>query len=258
MIRVTVWNEFRHEQSNPVVQEVYPDGIHGQIANFLVKSDLLNISEPRDDIGVGEQVKVRTATLDEPEHGLTEQVLEESDVLIWWGHIAHNEVEDSIVERVQKRVLEGMGLIVLHSGHFSKIFKKLMGTSCDLKWREDGRNSVIWNVNPSHPIVEGIGDFIELEQEEMYGEHFDIPTPDELIFVSWFPGGEVFRSGCTFRRGKGKIFYFQPGHETYPSYYNEKVQQVIKNAVKWCAPTQNITPTYGHFEARQNNDVNEK
>ncbi|RRJ66016.1 trehalose utilization protein ThuA [Paenibacillus oralis] len=235
MIQVTVWNEFRHEKTDKAVQEMYPEGIHGQLAKFLSE----------------DQFKVKTATLDEPEHGLTEEALEETDVLIWWGHMAHDEVQDEIVERVHKRVLEGMGLVVLHSGHFSKIFKKLMGTSCDLKWREDGKPCRIWNVNPSHPIVEGIGDFIELEQEEMYGEHFDIPAPDELIFVSWFPGGEVFRSGSTYRRGNGKIFYFQPGHETYPSYYNEKVQKVIKNGIRWCAPTQNLYPAYGHYEARE-------
>ncbi|GGI65720.1 MULTISPECIES: ThuA domain-containing protein [Enterococcus] len=234
MIQVTVWNEFRHEKTNKTVQEVYPDGIHGQLAKFI-----------------GEEFTVKTATLDEEEHGLTEEVLAETDVLIWWGHMAHDEVQDEIVNRVHQRVLEGMGLIVLHSGHFSKIFKKLMGTSCDLKWREDGKNCRIWNVNPSHPIVEGVGECIELEQEEMYGEHFDIPAPDELVMVSWFPGGEVFRSGCTYRRGNGKVFYFQPGHETYPSYYNEQVQRVIKNGIRWCAPTENVYPSYGHAQPRE-------
>ena len=233
MIHVTVWNEFRHEKTNETVQKMYPEGIHGQIAKFLAEDDF----------------QVRTATLDEPEHGLTEQVLADTDVLVWWGHMAHEEVDDAIVARVQQRVWEGMGLIVLHSGHFSKIFKTLMGTSCDLKWRVDDQYARIWNVNPSHPIVEGVGEWIELEQEEMYGEHFDIPAPDELIFVSWFPGGEVFRSGCTFCRGNGKIFYFQPGHETFPSYYNPKVQKVIQNAARWCAPTENCYPTYGHFQA---------
>ncbi|GJM82008.1 hypothetical protein HMSSN139_45040 [Paenibacillus sp. HMSSN-139] len=158
MIQVTVWNEYRHEKTDKAVQDMYPEGIHGQLAKFLGE----------------DQFKVKTATLDEPEHGLTEEVLEDTDVLIWWGHMAHDEVRDEIVERVHKRVLEGMGLVVLHSGHFSKIFKKLMGTSCDLKWREDGKHCRIWNVNPSHPIAEGIGDFIELDKEEMYGEHFDI------------------------------------------------------------------------------------
>lgn len=232
MTKVTIWNEYRHEQIDPQVKGMYPTGIHGQLAAFL-KGDF----------------DVTTATLDEPEHGLTEEVLAATDVLIWWGHIAHDEVSDEIVARVQKRVWEGMGLIVLHSGHFSKIFKALMGTSCDLKWREDGRHARIWTVDPSHPIAAGIGDFIQLEKEEMYGEHFDIPAPDELVFVSWFPGGEVFRSGCTFHRGNGKIFYFQPGHETYNSYYNEKVQQVIINAVNWAKASDPVYPHYGHVEA---------
>lgn len=232
MTKVTIWNEYRHEQIDPQVKGMYPTGIHGQLAAFL-KGDF----------------DVTTATLDEPEHGLTEEVLAATDVLIWWGHIAHDEVSDEIVARVQKRVWEGMGLIVLHSGHFSKIFKALMGTSCDLKWREDGRHARIWTVDPSHPIAAGIGDFIQLEKEEMYGEHFDIPAPDELVFVSWFPGGEVFRSGCTFHRGNGKIFYFQPGHETYNSYYNEKVQQVIINAVNWAKASDPVYPQYGHVEA---------
>lgn len=232
MIQVTIWNEFRHEKTDEAVKKVYPEGIHQQIAQFLKEDDF----------------SVRTATLDEPEHGLTEEVLANTDVLIWWGHVAHNEVSDEIVQRVHQCVLEGMGLVVLHSGHMSKIFMKLMGTSCDLKWREAQEHCRIWTVDPSHPIVEGIGEYIELEQEEMYGEHFDIPTPDDLIFISWYPGGEVFRSGCTYHRGNGKIFYFQPGHETYPSYYNKEVQKAIKNGVRWCQPTQNTYPNYGHHE----------
>ena len=231
MINVTVWNEYRHEKTDEKVREVYPDGIHGQLKNFLQ-----------------EEFTVRTATLDEEEHGLTEEVLNDTDVLVWWGHVAHDEVSDEIVNRVHERVLQGMGLIVLHSGHMSKIFIKLMGTSCDLKWREADETCRIWNVNPSHPITDGIGEYIELEKEEMYGEHFDIPTPDELIFINWYQGGEVFRGGCTYKRGNGKIFYFQPGHETYPSYYHPKVQRVIKNAVKWANPTDSTYPTYGHHQ----------
>lgn len=231
MINVTIWNEFRHEKTDEAVQRMYPEGIHGQLASFLE-----------------DECMVRTATLDEEEHGLTKEVLEKTDVLIWWGHIAHDEVSDAIVASVHERVLAGMGLIVLHSGHFSKLFKKLMGTSCNLKWREDERHCRVWNVNPSHPIAAGIGEYFELEKEEMYGEHFDIPAPDELVFVSWFPKGEVFRSGCTYRRGQGKIFYFQPGHETYPSYYDKNVQRIIKNAVNWCAPTEQKRVYYGHFD----------
>lgn len=229
-MHITVWNENRHEQTNPEVRKVYPEGIHGAIQQFLME----------------ENESVGTATLDEPEHGLTEKVLAETDVLVWWGHKAHEDVADEIVEKIHARVLEGMGLVVLHSGHFSKIFKKLMGTSCDLKWREADETERLWVVDPSHPLTEGIGEYIEIEKEEMYGEHFDIPTPDELVMMSWFEGGEVFRSLCTFHRGNGKIVYFRPGHETYPTYYHKDVQQVIKNAVKWSAAGTRPRPVYGN------------
>jgi len=233
MIKVTVWNEFRHEHINKKVKEIYPDGIHGCIAKALGTAEFI----------------VKTATLDEPEHGLTEEVLSATDVLIWWGHLAHGEVADEVVDRVHQRVLQGMGLIVLHSGHFAKIFKKLMGTGCDLKWRESDDNERIWVVEKAHPIAEGLGEYIDIEHEEMYGEHFDIPTPDELIFISWFKGGEVFRSGCTFKRGNGKIFYFRPGHETCPTYHHPSVQRVIKNAVRWAKPTTFAYPTYGNAKS---------
>jgi trehalose utilization protein len=224
-IRVTVWHEFRHEKKNPKVAALYPEGMHGAIAEFL---------------GRDTAFQIRTATLDEPEHGLTESVLEETDVLVWWGHMAHGEVADEIVARVQKRVLEGMGLIALHSAHYAKIFKALLGTTCSLKWREANDKERLWNVNPSHPIAQGIGDYFEIQSEEMYGEPFGIPTPDELIFISWFTGGEVFRSGATWQRGHGRIFYFRPGHETYPTYYHPDVQRVITNAVHWAKPTVRI------------------
>jgi len=200
-IRVTVWNEFRHEKTDDAVKHLYPDGIHDAIAGFL---------------GRQENMVTRTATLDEEEHGLTEAVLEETDVLIWWGHMAHEEVDDNIVDRVQQRALSGMGLIVLHSGHGSKVFRRMMGTNCSLRWREAAERERIWNLAPGHEITAGIGDFIQLEHTEMYGERFDIPEPDRLIFVSWFEGGEVFRSGCVWKRGNGRIFYFRPGHESYP------------------------------------------
>lgn len=221
MINVTVWNEFVHEQENEVVKGIYPDGMHSVIADFLNKED---------------GIEATTATLQEPEHGLTQEVLDTTDVLTWWGHCRHGEVSDEIVDRVQKRVLEGMGLIVLHSGHYAKIFKRLMGTTCSLSWREAGERERLWVCNPSHPIVQGIGKCIELENAEMYGEPFGIPVPEEQIFISWFEGGEVFRSGATWKRGAGKIFYFRPGHETYPIYYNPEIQTVIKNAVRWAKP----------------------
>ncbi|MGC8970605.1 MAG: ThuA domain-containing protein [bacterium] len=232
-IRVTVWNEFRHEKIHEEVKKVYPNGIHNVIAEFLKKQP---------------GIEVKTATLDEPEHGLTQEVLDNTDVLIWWGHMAHNEVNDEIVERVYNRVLNGMGLIVLHSGHLSKIFRKLMGTSCMLKWREAGEKERIWVLEPGHPIAEGLGEYFEIPHTEMYGERFDIPKPDELVFISWFKGGEVFRSGCCFYRGKGKIFYFRPGHETFPIYYQPEVQKVIYNAVKWAAPIKGPEIRFGNVK----------
>ncbi len=230
--RVTVWNEFQHEKRNEKIAKLYPDGMHEAIAKYLR----------------GQGFAVQTATLDQPEHGLTDEVLANTDVLIWWGHMAHAQVSDEIVAKVHKRVvLEGMGLIALHSAHFSKIFIKLMGTTCNIKWREIGEKERLWVVNPAHPIAQGVADYIEIPHAEMYGEHFDIPQPDELVFVSWFAGGEVFRSGCCFFRGRGKIFYFRPGHETYPIFYQPEVLQVIANAAKWAAPSGGPAANFDHF-----------
>ena len=220
-IRVTVWNEFRHERNMEHCKQIYPEGMHAAIADYLEKHT---------------DYEVRTATLDEKEHGLTEKVLANTDVLTWWGHAAHGEVQEEIVQRVYDRVLEGMGLIALHSSHKSKIFQRLVGTTCGLKWREIGEKERLWVVMPGHPIVDGIGECIEIPHTEMYGEHHDIPAPDELVFISWFPGGEVFRSGLCYYRGNGKVFYFRPGHETFPIYHQEEVLKVIANAIKWAAP----------------------
>ena len=227
--RVTVWNEYQHEKIDSEVAKIYPNGIHEAIAQHLLSEGL----------------PVQTATLEQPEHGLTDAVLNQTDVLIWWGHIAHDQVQDSVVDKVHQRVLNGMGLIVLHSGHFSKIFKRLMGTSCDLKWRDSGEKERIWVVNPGHPIAEGLGEYFEIASEEMYGEFFDIPTPDTLVFISWFQGGEVFRSGCCFHRGRGKIFYFRPGDQAYPTYYQPEVLHVITNAIRWAAPVAGSEVKFG-------------
>ncbi|MGS5020604.1 ThuA domain-containing protein [Paenibacillus sp. JJ1683] len=233
MINVTIWNEFLNEKLNEEAKRIYPNGIHQALADGLAD----------------EGFAIRIATLrDNAEHGLGEEILNSTDVLLWWGHKAHDQVSDEVTARVVKRVQEGMGLIVLHSGHFSKPFKALMGTSCDLKWRVAGEQEIIWSVNPLHPIAEGIDAKILLEQEEMYGEFFDIPAPDELVFISNFEGGEVFRTGCTFHRGSGKIFYFRPGHETYPTYYQPDILKVIANSIRWASPTSNKKPIYGRSE----------
>jgi trehalose utilization protein len=222
-LRVTVWNENVHEREEEHVRAHYPDGIHGAIAAGLSAS-------------LGDAVVVRTATLDEPDHGLPDDVLAETDVLTWWGHQAHAEVSDEVAARVQASVLGGMGLLALHSAHYSKVFTRLLGTSCSLRWRNDGERELVWAVDPAHPVAAGVPQPIVIDAHEMYGEHFDIPAPDELVFVSSFAGGEVFRGGCGFRRGAGRIFYFSPGDQDYPIYHHPDVQRVIANAVQWAAP----------------------
>ncbi len=222
MIRVTVWNEFKHEQEKEKVKDIYPDGIHNAIKEFLEKDG---------------EFTVNTATLYDGENcGITDELLQNTDVLIWWGHAAHAKVPDEIAKKVQKAVLSGMGFIALHSAHHSKPFKLLMGTTCNLSWRENGDMERLWVIKPSHPIASGIDRYFEIPHDETYAEPFDIPEPDELVFGGWYEGGEIFRSGCCFLRGNGKIFYFQPGHETFPIYYDKNVQTVIKNAIRWAVP----------------------
>ena len=220
-IRITVWNEHRHEKSDAAVAAIYPAGIHEAIAEPLRKLP---------------GTTVRTATLDQPEHGLGGSVLEETDVLLWWGHLAHEEVSDAVASRVQQRVIQGMGLVALHSAHMSKPFTRLMGTSCLLRWREAGEKERLWVVEPGHPIADGLEPWFEIEHEEMYGERFDVPAPEATVLISWFAGGNVFRSGLCWTRGKGRVFYFRPGHETHPTYRQKDVQMVIRNAVRWAAP----------------------
>jgi trehalose utilization protein len=223
-IRVLVWGENVHEQENPTVREIYPKGMHTAIAEGIAEQSGLDVT---------------TATLQDPEHGLSESRLAETDVLVWWGHAAHGQVNPEAVDRVIARVWQGMGFIALHSSHFSRPFMRLMGTSCSITWREAGEKERLWVCNPGHPIAHGIDRYFEIENTEMYGEPFAIPTPDEIVFISWFEGGEVFRSGCTWKRGNGKIFYFRPGHEVYPIYYHPTVRLVLRNAVRWAAPDPN-------------------
>jgi trehalose utilization protein len=222
-IRVTVWGENVHEDRDPQVRAIYPDGMHETIASGL-----------RDLLGAG--AEVRAVTLQQPEHGLPQDVVDATDVLLWWGHIAHDEVSDAVVDRVQEAVLGGMGLLVLHSAHYARIFKRLLGTSCSLRWRNAGERELVWTVAPGHPIAHGVPHPLVIEAQEMYGEHFDIPAPDELVFVSSFAGGEVFRGGCCFARGRGRIFYFSPGDQEYPVYHHPDVRRVLANAVRWAAP----------------------
>ncbi len=225
-MRITVWNENVHEtRGDEVVLQHYPDGIHAVIA-----AGLSAVFDGPDD-------RIRTATLQEPEHGLTEAVLDDTDVLLWWGHIAHAQVADEVVERVHRRVLAGMGLLVLHSGHYSKIFQRVTGSTASLLWRNEGERELVWTIDRRHPIAAGVPSPIVIPRQEMYGEPFDVPVPDELVFVSSFTGGEVFRSGATYRRGLGRVFYFSPGDQEYPVYHQAEIQRVLANGVRWAAPT---------------------
>ncbi len=226
MIKVLVWNEFVHEQRKQTVREIYPDGMHGYIRDFLKTN---------------EDFEVRTATLFDENIGLSDELLADTDVLIWWGHVRHKDVPDEWVEKIVKRVNEGMGFIGLHSAHYSKIFKALMGTQCSLQWRLSQDHERLWNIAPNHPVMKGIPEYFELDCEETYGERFDIPAPDEILMVGWFSGGEVFRSVCTFTRGVGRILYIQPGHEEYPTFKNPYVQRLISNGIYWVKPNQTVT-----------------
>ena len=220
-INVVIWNEFRHEKRDPAVAQIYPDGIHACIRDFLKEDDNLNIT---------------LAALDDPDQGISDELLNKTDVLFWWGHMAHGEVDDKLVEKIRNRVYAGkMGLIVLHSGHHSKVFRSIVGATGNLSW---GRNQkeVVWNLMPQHPIAAGIPDHFILQSEELYAEPFYIPQPDQLVFGGWYEDGHIFRSGCCFFRGVGKIFYFQPGHEYCRSFYNPYVQRIIRNAVEWVKP----------------------
>ena len=224
-IRVTIWNEYLHEvwegPVSDVIRKHYPQGIHNAIKEGIAADDL----------------DVRAVALSDPEQGLPQDLLENTDVLFWWGHCAHDKVDDALVDRVQKRVLQGMGLVVLHSGHYSKIFRRMLGTHCSLRWRECGEKERVWVVDPDHPLAQGVPDSFAIPHTEMYGEPFGIPPEAHVVFMSWYEGGNVFRSGVTFQRGRGKIFYFSPGHETFPIYRQPEVLKILGNAARWAAQT---------------------
>ena len=222
MINVTVWSEYRHEKTEDYVRAIYPGGLHAAIGKALEEDG---------------DIKVTLATLDDPEQGLPDSVLNNTDVLFWWGHLAHGEVSDELVARIVRRVYGGMGFVALHSGHHSKPFKAIVGTTGNLLWGAT-KPEVIWNINPTHPIAKGIPSHFKLESEEIYAEPFQIPEPDELVFLSWYETGYAFRGGCCWKRGAGKVFYFQPGHESVPTYHNSTVQQILRNAAHWAAPAE--------------------
>lgn len=215
-MNITVWNEYLG-QDNEIVRAAYPDTMHEALKQAVS----------------GPDAKVTAVTMDMPNQGLSDELLNNTDVLIWWGHCHHHEVSDELVAKIHNRVLRGMGIIFLHSAHMAKPFISLMGTSCTLGWREAGERERLWTVTPSHPIAKGLPANTVIEHEETYSEPFDIPEPDETVFIGWFKGGNVFRSGVTYRRGRGKIFYFQPGHETFPTFKQPEIKKILYNAARW-------------------------
>ncbi|MDR2303060.1 MAG: ThuA domain-containing protein [Treponema sp.] len=227
-IRVTVWNEYQDEQKREEVTKVYPNGLHVAIADFLNREG---------------GIKAKCSVITDPDQGFSEEILDDTDVMVYWAHMLHHIVEDRFAQRLVDRVQRGMGIVFLHSAHRSKAFCQLLGTSGRISWREAEERCRVWAANPQHPIAAGVPLQFVIDHEEMYSEPFGIPNPDDTVFISWFQGGNVLRSGVTFHREFGKIFYFQPGHETYPNYFNRDIQRVITNAVKWAASAVRIPNT---------------
>lgn len=243
VVRVLVWDE------NPshAPKEVYPNNIRGAVAQGLIE------------LGKGE-IEATPIHLDEPNQGVTPERLKNADVLIWWGHARHGEVNDEVAQMVKKAVHEdGLGFIPLHSAHYSKPFKAVLGANGHLKggWRENAKTPDTEEIRvcaPKHPIAEGVSDFV-LPAEEMYGAPFDVPAYQVVVFQSYFPlGGEYFPSFATTvgkgidpnftsgngnghnqGEGAGRVFYFRPGHETFPTYFDPNVKKVIYNATLWAA-----------------------
>ena len=224
MIRVTIWNEYFHEAVIKMenVLANYPKGIHSCLASFL-----------KDEFEVRTVTQYNEDGTMKEDAGITQELLDNTDVMLWWAHAGHRHVPDEAAQMVADAVRRGMGMVFLHSAHLSKPFRFLMGTSCTLHWRDDGDWERLWVVAPSHPIAQGLGEYIRIPHDEVYGEPFGIPEPDKLVFIGAYEGGEVFRSGCCWVRENGKVFYFQPGHETFPVYHIPEIQTVIKNAIRW-------------------------
>lgn len=255
-MKVTVWGEEYLERASlgdrpePInyfgyvdkAREIYPDDVHTAVAGFL-RERLPDAT-------------VRTSSLSEPEVGLGASLLADTDVLVWWSHVKHHLVPDETVENIWQRIREGMGLVMLHAGIESKILRRVLGTSCNAGgWRQSDDWEAIWTVDPSHSIARNVPAHFVIPTEEVYGEYFDIPTPDQLVFLSSFRGGEVFRSGCCWHRGNGRIFYFRPGHESHPTYHQAEVQQIIANGVVWAARDDKPTLDLSQFDGQMPEDA---
>lgn len=218
---VVVWSE------RTAPKEMYPNDVNAAIAEGLK--------------GLAGW-EVVTANIDEPGQGLGDELLKRTDVLIWWGHKRHQEVKDELVERIVRRVkAEGMGFIALHSSHFARPYRKLMGTACSWgEYKADGTSAKVIVKAPQHPIAQGVKDF-ELPKIERYGEPFAVPEPETVVLDGIYkkPDGntEPGRMGLCWTIGKGRVFYLTPGHETYNDFFRPDIRQILRNAVEWAAPS---------------------
>ena len=230
-LRVTVWSEVIDPVLEPRAVTYYPDDINVYLAEFL---------------SIEHDFEVRTANLRQKENGLSQEILNDTDVLVWWSHLYDDQVSDETAQRVAETVLNGMGILFLHASLGSKPAKILLGTNSNTgKYREIGEKEKIWVVDRSHPVVDGMEkEYIEIPASEMYGEPYGIPTPDDIVFISWFEGGEVLRSGVDWKKGAGKVFFFAPGHEEFPVYYHSEIQKAVKNIVRWLKPVKGPEITF--------------
>ncbi|MFH1372026.1 MAG: ThuA domain-containing protein [Planctomycetota bacterium] len=217
---VVVWSE------GTAPKNVYPNDICGAIAEGLKELKDWDVVEAR---------------LSDPNQGLPDELLNRADVLIWWGHKKHNQVRDGLVDKIVSRVKdEGMGFISLHSSHFARPNIKLMGTPCS--WKEylgDSNTLKITVKDPNHPIARGVEDFT-IYHDERYSEPYAVPQPLAVVFEGTYTldngGTDTSRQGLTWEIGKGRVFYFQPGHETNPVFFDPNIRRIISNAVEWAAP----------------------
>lgn len=232
-MRVVVWSEGEvhgHEATG------YPEGMPAAIADAVR--------------GIPE-AQVEIASIDDADQGVPDERLRQADVLLWWSHMRHEDLLSATVDRVVSAVEHGLGLVALHSAISSPVFRRLVGTTGGFGGWRHGDREVLWTVDPSHPICRGVEFPVVMPQQEMYSEPANLPTPDELVFISSFSGGEVFRSGITYRRGVGRIFYFSPGHEEYPVFLHPGVRGILANATSWAARDRVAGPDARHLQTRE-------
>jgi trehalose utilization protein len=276
-IRVVIWDE-----RQPAQKSVYPNFLGNHLAEYLRNSER----------GRGARLQVRSVGIDDPEQGLSSDVLDNCDVLVWWGHQRHGEISADTAKGIVRRITSGqLSLIALHSAHWSRPFIEAMNerstrdalksltrrerknvqisyippdmrlmrkdekltpwwtktagangtTQLQIKLpscvfpavRADAKPSHVRILAKNHPIARGVPETFDISQTEMYDEPFHVPTPDAVIFEERWDAGERFRGGCLWNLGAGKVFYFRPGHETYPVFKEAAPLRLVENAVRW-------------------------